>query len=103
MNYTEWMIRERPGLKDVASSITFEYITRAKSQTKKHRVILNFILMSLLLFLASMLLSFYDLAAFESASWWIAYSVAVVAGIFISKKLEQMIIRKQLSEMIKDS
>lgn len=103
MNYTEWMIRKRPGLKDVASSVTFEYIARAKSQTKKHRVILNFILMSLLLFLANMLLSFYDLAAFESGSWWIAYSVAVVAGIFISKKLEQMIIRKQLSEMIKES
>jgi|GEM_PF-3061526 len=103
MNYTDWMLKVFSTLDSVNSAQTFSYITQAKAETKVLRVVLKSVLMATAITATLLLLAFFDVPAFESVLAWLAYSIAIVIGVFAGAKLEQWLVRRKLTEILRKS
>jgi hypothetical protein len=102
MNYSEWLIEEFPELADSSSVKRFNYVKKAKAETR----LLRF-LASIPAFSCFILFGYcigYILGRYTDVDLWVVVTISVVLSVFISSKslnkIERSIVQKKLTELV---
>ncbi|ACJ31504.1 Membrane-associated protein, putative [Shewanella piezotolerans WP3] len=103
MNYTDWLRSEFPPLRASTSTETLEYITQAKSETRKLTIPLVFLSAVALIYLMNAVLSSYGFAPFESVVYWVAFIIVFNVGSVGTDKLESVIIKRRLRALVRNN
>lgn len=105
MNYTQWLIEQNPQLENESSAKTFGYITAAKKQTKTLRIVVN--LIGLLIIGMFGYAIGYSAKQLTNMEFYYAIGIAAILSYllfgYLLVRVEQSVIKKQLSKMVLES
>jgi len=102
MNYSEWLLNEFPELGDSSSLKRFNFVKKAKNETKYLRF-----MASLPTLLGTLLLGYgvgYIIGRFTNIDLWLVVIFSAALAFFISSKTQQksdqLIVKKKLKELV---
>ena len=105
MSYTQWLTTNFPHLKSESSVKIFNYVKKAKDETKKQRALLFLVCL-----IFSVLTGYsigYVFAKYTDTNFWIIITFIILIVVFVSNKIEklveQYILRKKLTQLVKSS
>ncbi len=101
MNYSKWLKKTFPQLESESSVKIFNYITKAKKDTKKSRLsvfLINIIVVSLLGYTTGYVFSKYTEVEYNITL--IVIGFIIVISLFISNRIERSLVQKKLIELV---
>jgi hypothetical protein len=102
MNYSEWLLQEFPELADSSSVKRFNYVKKAKTETRYLCFMANIpVFLCFLLFVYGI---GYVLGKYTNVDLWVVISISVVLSVFVFSKslnkIERRIVQKKLTELV---
>ena len=101
MNYSKWLKRTFPELESESSVKIFNYVSKAKNETKKLRLgifLINIVAVALLGFISGYVFSKYT--EVEHYVTLIVIGFIIVISRFIFNRIERSLVQKKLIELV---
>jgi len=101
VNYSKWLKRTFPQLESESSVKIFNYVTKAKNETKKSRLgifLINIVVVALLGFITGYVFSKYTEVEYNGTM--IVIGFIVIISLFIINRIDRRLIQKKLVELV---